>query len=127
MVDVEAEDTPSLVGTYVYELEDEEGMVIWTETHFIWLLNSKTRIPFKDEEPTESEKAVAFTSLTADGGTYTFSGPSRITVHRFFSSVPNLVGTEFTFEYEFDGDLIKYWIIQSDGSRGPMGKARKIK
>ncbi len=126
-VDVEAEDSPSIVGTYIYELEDQEGIAIWTETHFIYLLTSKTRMPFKDEEPTESEKALAFTSLTADGGTYTFSGPSRITVHQLFSSDPNLVGTEFMFDFEFDGDLVKYWIIQPDGSRGPEGKSRKIK
>ena len=126
VVDVEAEDSPSIVGTYIYELEDQEGIAIWTETHFIYLLTSKTRVQFKDEEPTESEKAMAFTSLTADGGTYTYSGPSRIKVHRLFSSDPNLVGTEFMFDFEIDGDLAKYWIIQPDGSRGPEGRSRKI-
>ncbi|UCE42252.1 MAG: lipocalin-like domain-containing protein [Candidatus Aminicenantes bacterium] len=126
-VDVKAEDSSSIVGTYIYELEDQEGIAIWTETHFIYLLTSKMRMPFKDEEPTESEKAAAFTSLTADGGTYTFSGPSRITVHRLFSSDPNLVGTEFMFDFEIDGDSAKYWIIQPDGSRGPEGRSRKIK
>ncbi|UCG68004.1 MAG: lipocalin-like domain-containing protein [Thermoplasmata archaeon] len=126
-VDIKAEDNPSLVGTYVYELEGLEGMAIWTETHFIWLLYSKARKPFKDENPTDSELANAFKNLTADGGTYTFTGPSRAKIHRLFSSVPNWVGTEFEFEYEFDGDLLKYWIIQEDGSRGPMGKGRKIK
>jgi hypothetical protein len=127
VMDNEAEDNPSLAGTYVYELEGEEGMAILTETHFIWLLNSKTRKPFKGEKPTESELADAFRSLTADGGTYSFTGPSRAKIHRLFSSVPNWVGTEFEFEYEFDGDVMKYWIIQPDGSRGPMGKSRKIK
>jgi hypothetical protein len=125
-VDVEAEDSPSLVGTYIYELEGAEGMNIWTETHFIWLLTSKARMPFKGDEPTETEMASAFTSLTADGGTYTITGPSRITVHRLFSSDPSLVGTEFTFEYEIDGNLVKYWVIRPDGSRGPEGRSRKI-
>ena len=125
-VDVGVEDISPLVGTYVYELEGAVGMNIWTETHFIWLLTSKTRAPFQDEEPTQAEKAAAFMSLTADGGTYTITGPSRITVHRLFSSDPSLVGTEFSFDYEIDGDLVKYWVIRADGSRGPEGRSRKI-
>jgi hypothetical protein len=122
----EAQKSPSIVGTYKYVLEDQEGMSIMTKTHCIWVLSDKNRKPFQGTEPTEAEKAAAFTSAFADGGTYKFVGPSRITVHRLFSTNPNLVGKEFTFEYEFEGDLCKYWILQSDGSRGTMGMARRV-
>ena len=72
------------------------------------------------------QKVATFASSFADGGTYEFVGPSRITVHRLFSTNPNRVGQEFTYEYEFEGDLQKYWILQPDGSRGPMGMARRV-
>jgi len=122
----DAQKSPSIVGTYTYVLEGQEGMVIWTNTHFIWVLSDKGRKPFPGTEPTEAEKAAAFTSAFADGGTYKFVGPSRITVHRLFSTNPNLVGKDLTFEYEFEGDLCKYWILQPDGSRGVMGMTRRV-
>jgi uncharacterized DUF497 family protein len=60
------------VGTHEYELEleDQEGMVIWTDTHFIWVLSNKDRKPFQGDQPTESEKAEGFSSAVADGGSY---------------------------------------------------------
>ena len=122
----DAQKSPSIVGTYKYVLEGQEGMAIFTKTHCIWVLSDKNRKSFQGTEPTESEKADAFTSAFADGGTYKFVGPSRVTVHRLFSTNPNLVGKEFTFEYEFEGDLVKYWILQSDGTRGTMGTARRV-
>jgi hypothetical protein len=122
----DAQKSPSIVGTYKYVLEEQEGMAIFTMTHCIWVLSDKNRKSFQGTEPTESEKAGAFTSAFADGGTYKFVGPSRVTVHRLFSTNPGLVGKEFTYEYEFEGDLCKYWILQSDGTRGPMGTARRV-
>jgi hypothetical protein len=126
---LKAQDTgksPSMIGTYLYELDNQEGVCIVTKSHFIWLLSDKSRKTFQGSEPSETEKAAAYVSAYADGGTYKFVGPSRITIHRLFSTNPALVGQEFTFEYEFEGDLCKYWILQSDGTRGPMGKARRI-
>ena len=124
---VQAQENSSIVGTWKYELEDREGMAIWTDTHFIWLLSNKGRKSFQGDQPSESEKAEAFNNASADGGTYKHIGPSRITVHRLFSTVPNMPGTDFTFEYELEGDLIKYWEIQPDGTKGTMGKARRVK
>lgn len=122
-----SKESPSVVGTYEYVLEDQEGSAMLTETHFIWLLSNKGRKPFQGEQPTDAEKAAAFDSSFAEAGTYKFVGPSRITCHRLFSTNPTLVGKEFTWEYEFEGELCKYWIIQPDGSRGPMGTSRRLR
>lgn len=119
--------SPSVVGTYEYVLEDMEGMCIITEAHIIWLLSNKRWKPFQGEQPTDAEKAAAFDGSFADACTYKFVGPSRITVHRLFTTNPNLVGQEFTWEYEFEGELCKYWVLQPDGSRGPMGMARRVR
>jgi len=122
-----SQESPSVVGTYEYVLEDLEGMCIYTETHAIWLWSKKGRKPFQGEQPTDTEKAAAFDSSFASVSTYKFVGPSRITVHRLFSTNPNQIGKEFTFEYEFEGELQKFWVLQPDGSRGPMGAARRLR
>lgn len=118
--------SPSIIGTYIYELDGQEGIAILTKTHCTFIITGKNRKSFQGSEPSEAEKAAAFTSANADGGTYKFVGPSKVTVHRLFSINPQLVGTEFTFEYEFEGDICKYWVLQEDGKRGPLGKARRI-
>lgn len=121
------QESPSVIGTYEYVLEDLEGMCITTESYVIWVLSNKNRKPFQGEQPTDAEKAAAFDGSFAEVGTYKFVGPSRITIHRLFSTNPNLVGKELTFEYEFEGELQKYWILKPDGSRGPMGMARRLR
>ena len=118
--------SPSIVGTYIYELEGQEGMCIITKTHFTFVLTDKARKSFEGSEPSDAEKAAAFTGASSDGGTYKFVGPSRVSVHRLYSINPQLVGKDFTFEYQFEGDLCTYWILQEDGSRQPAGKARRI-
>lgn len=121
-----SKESPSVVGTYEYVLEDLEGLCIYTETHVIWLLSKKGRKSFQGEQPSDAEKAGAFDSSFADVCTYKFVGPSRITGRRLFSTNPTLVGKELIWEYEFEGELCKYWVLQSDGSRGPMGTTRRI-
>lgn len=120
-------DHASTAGTYLYELEDWEGLAVLTETHFTWLLSRKGRSPFQGEQPTDAEKAVAFDGAFAEAGTYHHVGPSRITGVRLFSTNPNLVGTQITWEYEVEGDLHRYWVLQPDGSRGPMGTSRQLR
>lgn len=117
---------PSVVGTYEYVLEGQEGMTIWTKTHFVWVITPKGRKPLEMQNASDSAKAAAFSGVVAGAGTYEFVGPSRIRIHRLYSSNPNLVGKDFTFEYEFKGDLCHYWILNPDGTRGSMGTSRRI-
>ena len=115
----------ALTGVWKYELDDQEGMNIITPTHVIWVLIRKGREDFKAAEPTDEEKAAAFTALNASAGTWTCEG-NRATITYLFNKNPAFAGTSFDFEYEIEGNLTKYWIIQSDGSRGPMGKSWKV-
>jgi hypothetical protein len=48
----EAQKSPSIVGTYMYVLEGQEGMSILTKTHCIWVLSDKNRKSFQGTEPT---------------------------------------------------------------------------
>ena len=102
-------------------------MSICTDTHYLWILVSKELEPFQGDRPTEAEKVRVFSDVYAEGGTYVYSGPTRVTHHRLFCTNPNLVGTEFSADHEFDGDLLKFWVLRPDGSKGPMGMARRLK
>jgi len=116
--------SPSVLGTWEYLLDDQEGFCIYTETHVFWILVNKGRKPFQGDQPTEAEKAEAFTESFADACTYTFTGPSRVAIHRLYSTHPHY--PDFTFEYEIADDIMKYWPLRPDGSRGPMGMARRL-
>lgn len=117
--------SPSLLGTWEYLLDNQEGLCVYTETHVFWILVNKGRKPFRGDQPTESERAQAFTESFADACTYTFIGPSRVAIHRLYSTHPHY--PDFTFEYEIDGDLCRYWPLKPDGSRAEMGTSRRLK
>ena len=105
-------------------LDDLEGLCTYTETHIFWILVNKGRKPFQRDQPTEAEKAQAFTDSWPDACTYISTGPSRVAIHRLFSTNPQ-VG-DCAFEYEMDGDMIKYWPPRPDGSRGATGMAKRL-
>ena len=116
----------SIAGTYEYVLDDREGIAVLTETHFGWIVTEKNRSSFSSESPTDAEKADAFSSTIAGAGTHKLVGPSRVTAKWLYNVNPSAVGKEFTWEYEQDGDTMKYWVLQEDGSRGPMGRSRRV-
>jgi hypothetical protein len=113
------------LGTWEYLVDELEGLCIHTETHVFWILVNKARKPFQGEQPTDAEKAQAFTDAWADACTYTFTGPSRVAFRRVFSTHPN--APDFTFEYEIEGDLCRFWILGPDGSKGAMWKSKRVK
>jgi hypothetical protein len=117
--------SPSMLGTWEYLLDDQEGLSIFTETHIFWILVDKERKPFQGDQPTEAEKVQAYTESFADACTYTFTGPSRVAVHRLYSTHPHY--TDFTFEYEIEGDLCRYWVLDPDGSRGPTQMSQRLR
>jgi len=118
------EQSPSIVGVYEYMLEGREGMSVFTKNHVIWILADKGRT--LSELSTTADSANAFATAAGHAGTYEIVGPSTIKIHRIHSTNPNFVGRSFAFQYEFDGDVLKYWVLRPDGTRGSMGSARKI-
>lgn len=115
-----------ILGVHKYQAETFEGMSILTPTHFIWIINNKDRPSFASGEPTVAEKARAFESLNIGAGTWEATGKNRNKVTYTHHINHTLVGSSFEYEYEMEGDLNKYWIIQQNGERGEVNYSRKV-
>ena len=115
-----------LLGVYKYHLEDQEGISIISPTHFIWIMLDKDRPnPSKGQLKT-AEKAKAYETMNLAGGTHSYLGNQRFKYTFSIHSSPEVIGTSFEWTYTLDGDLANFWIIQSDGSKGPLMQSRKL-
>lgn len=117
---------PEALGVWKYQSEDFEGISIISPTHFIWIISNKDRSDFSHSEPTNEEKAKAFEAVNIGAGTWSSTGNKRNKMTYTHHANPNLVGNSFEYEYERDGDIINYWIIQKNGKRGDINHARKL-
>lgn len=101
-------------------------MGIVTATHFIWVLTQKDRQSFADEKPTEAEKVSAFEAQNVAAGTWEFTGKQRVVFTFRHHYDEKQIGQSFTWEYEQEGDLFRYWILGEDGSRGDLQKSQRV-
>ena len=103
-----------------WEYIDQEGLAIATESHFNWVIKSRTII--KD---TLTEVETTVESINAAGGTYSFTD-SLYTWTYLYSTNPEDVGTSFQTVSTFEDDITKYTFINPDGTLGDTGVARRI-
>ncbi len=108
-----------VAGTWEY-IGNQEGLAIFTETHFIWVIKSQTNV-----EDTLSEVETIAESTFAAGGTYSFSD-SLFTWNVMHSTNPDQAGTSLQTVSTFEGDMTYFKILNSDGSVGFTGAARRI-
>jgi hypothetical protein len=77
------------------------------------------------EGASQAAKARAYEGLNVNSGTWTCDG-KRGTVTYTYTTDPSLAGTSFSFDYELEGDLERWWVVEPDGSRGWGGRAHKV-
>jgi len=119
----EAEETnvSPVAGTWEY-IENQEGLAIFTETHFIWVIKSQTNVA---DTLSEVETETIAESTFAAGGTYSFTD-SLYTWNVTYSTNPDQAGTSLQTVSTFEGDMTYFKILNSDGSVGFTGAARRI-
>lgn len=115
-----------VLGVWKYQLKKQEGVSIVTPTHFIWIINQKNRSEFVKEELSQTEQIKAYEAMNVAAGTVTYLGDKRIKMTYTHHSTPQLVGTSFEWTYEKEGDLLQFWIMQDDGSKGPRMQSKKL-
>jgi len=93
-----------VVGTWEYT-DNQEGIAIFTETHFVWVIKS------------QADTLGTF----AAGGTYSFSD-SLFTWNTTYSTFPDQAGTSLQTVSTFEGDMTYFKILDS----GFEGSAKRI-
>ena len=79
--------------------------------------------------PTEAEKAAAYDALSGGASEYGCEGSGgklRWKGRTLYSAKPE-TGPAWTLDMELAGDDARWWFLGSDGTRGPMGEARRVK
>lgn len=115
-----------VLGVYKYHLDDQEGISIVSPTHFIWIMLDKDRSHQSKNQLTMAEKAKAYDAMNLAGGTHTYLGNNRVKFTFSIHSDPQAINSSFEWTYSFDGDLASFWIMQEDGSKGPLMQSRKL-
>lgn len=115
-----------VLGVWKYQLENREGMSIVTPTHFIWIINHKNRSEDHKEERSQAEQIKAYDAMNVAAGTVAYLGNKKMKFTFSHHSSPQLVGSSFEWTYEKEGDLLQFWIMQDDGSKGPGMQSKKL-
>lgn len=115
-------------GAWQTEIGNQKGMWIAGEAHFVLLMIDKDRGTFAGETPTEAEKATAFSSMTV--GVYENSCEGTENHWKvLYHSNPNAVGATGISDFELDGDVIRWWVLDENGNRpdGPPNTGHRMK
>lgn len=104
----------ALEGSWEYVAPSDPGRVIISKqtdgTYLaVWIISRESR-------------------RAADAGAWqaTCEG-TRLRWRILFSTDIAAVGTEHVQEWEASGDTVRYWLLTSDGKRGPQGAVRRLK
>lgn len=115
-----------ILGVYKYQLEDQEGLSIISPTHFIWVIYDKNRVSNSKASMSLADKVKAYNANNAAGGTHSYLGEKQVEFTFSIHSTPQNVGNSFVWTYEKKGDLLHFWILSEDGTKGPLMKSKKI-
>lgn len=114
-----------LEGSWELTSEGQEGFFTVANGIVVALFAVPDRASLS-EEPTTAERAQAFNEIFADAASFRCEG-ERVFITVLQSWIPNRVGMEFVEEVEFNGDTMRYWVLNEDGSRPEAsGSARRI-
>jgi hypothetical protein len=87
----------------------QASLFIFTERHYsiMRVVGSRTRALFADpSQPTDAERLAAYTSFSANSGTYEISD-ATIEIHPIVAKNPNfMAGQSATFAYRVSGDSL---------------------
>jgi hypothetical protein len=116
------------LGVWELQADDRGGIFIAEEGITVVLFTDADRPRFAESPGTEAERARAFSELYAEVLEWECD-EGRLDVVVTHSYHPNRVGLQLKEEFEVDGDVITWWVLQADGTRRatPSGVARRIR
>ena len=94
-----------LAGAWELVSDSENGIAVFTDTHYNLTFAAKNRARFVTDEPTDAEAAEAYRTLGTAAGTYEISGTTMI-FHRIVNRNPNWTEKDVHWEFSIDGDQL---------------------
>ena len=95
-----------LTGAWQLVSDTQNGIAVFTDTHYNITWAAKNRAKFKVDEPTDAEAVVAYRALATAAGTYDITG-TTVVLHRVVNLNPNWTGKDVHWEYSIEGGQLK--------------------
>ena len=92
-----------IVGAWEMVSDVDQGVVVFTDTHFSLVVMPKNRQRSTGGEPTPAEAMESYQTVRALAGTYTISG-STATLKRVANLRADTVGMDAVMEFSVQGD-----------------------
>ena len=94
-----------LTGAWEMVSDVDQGVVVFTDTHFSLVVMPKNRQRSTNSEPSPEEAMESYQTVRALAGTYTTSG-STATMKRVANSRADTVGLNAVMEFGIQGDRL---------------------
>ena len=94
-----------LVGAWELVSDTEEGVLVFSDSHYSMVWQEKNRKPYPVDSPTDADELEAYRTHQSQAGTYQVSG-SKMTVGREISRHPGRSGNPSEIELTIEGNTI---------------------
>ena len=117
-----------MVGAWIIEGADREGMFVQTESYGVEVLVQKGRTPLEGDPPTHAEGARGYDQVVNAGAWYQQCEPgNRARIRTLYNLNPNFNRSERAFSYSFENGLYSWWnhLVGAEPDGEPNGSARR--
>ena len=97
----------SLAGAWERVSDTEEGIAVFTDSHYSLILQNKNRKQYDEDNPDDASELEAYRTHQSQGGTYKLSGNS-ITLGREFCRHPGRSGIILEWDIVLEGDTMTW-------------------
>ena len=92
-----------IVGAWELVSNTEEGIAVFTDTHYSFIFQNKNRKPYPEDSSDDAAELAAYRTHQSQGGTYKLSG-SSLSLGREFCRHPGRSGRPMSAEMTPEGD-----------------------
>ena len=117
-----------MVGAWMIDEPDREGMFVQTESYGVEVIVRKGRTPLEGDPPSDAEGARGYDQVVNAGAWYQQCEPGNgARIRTLYNLNPNFNRTERAFSYSFENGLYSWWnhLVGDDPAGDPNGSARR--
>ena len=106
-----------LVGAWELISDSEEGIAVFTDTHYSFIFQDKNRKRYPEDSSNDAAELEAYRTHQSQGGTYKVSD-SSLAFGREFCRHPGRSGRTLDAEITFQGDMFTFGGVGQPTSQG---------